>query len=953
LPRRIATSLRADQLRWVLLHELAHIGRRDLIVVTVQRLAAILHFFNPVVWIANRVIHQLREYARDDLAVAWSGASAVDSGEAFVRILRHAEGRRRGLNGAIGVFGLDSRAACFGRVRRLLDTERPIRPAPGARSLWALILLAVLALPQLRAAGNAAPVGSRDPAKPSASTSQPDAKRGAAEADAQEGQEFALRVVGPDAKPIPEAVVEIYTYPDPVIGQIRQGQLVKRGSNDVSVAADAQGQLVVVLSRAPTHFTVFITIPGYGEYWATWSSEIHPQPIPSRFTAELDAAYSTGGILVDAEGKPIEGAKVWPSIPFNRRPGEVQQMWIGTRSKTDAAGRWHFDSVPISMSEVDVNIDHPSFQVLRRPLTRKEFGIERGQQPVAKVVLDRGLTVTGKVTDEAAKPIVGALVRTKYFNNSREARTGDDGVYRLVGCEPCLTGIVVSAEGRAIDKKDVRIASDMGPVDFKLKPGGAVRIRVLDDQGNPVPKARIFLRRWRSDSLRFFEFDHVNQYADQNGLWVWNEAPLDEFKADISSPDMQLPGQSLIARAEEYVFRVPRALIVSGTVIDAMTRKPIPEFRVVPGMRSKQNKQDPMGWYRRESFIASDGHYQVRRTGWDSVNLVRIEADGYQPAVSRDIQGNEGTISIDFDLRPGQNVDARVVTPRNLPAAGAKVALGLDDEQIVVENGEINDHQTLCARETTDETGRFHFPPQDKDFELVITHPSGFAHIKSTSEWQLTRIIHLEPWSRVEGTFRIGKAPAANVPIEIDVDVARLMARRNNGPRIFSQHQSTSGPDGRFVFERVIPGRGRISRHFIPMLDEGAREVGSWSQFAASFPAGQTVHIDLGGTGRAVLGKLQPPAGFSGKVRWNLARILAWAPEQDQRADRPSVTATVDRDGKFRMDDVPAGQYLLRVWFIEGHDPGHLDNHPFVVPPTQEGEPGKPVDLGTLTLQQT
>ena len=71
----------------------------------------------------------------------------------------------------------------------------------------------------------------------------------------------------------------------------------------------------------------------------------------------------------------------------------------------------------------------------------------------------------------------------------------------------------------------------------------------------------------------YFEFDHVSQYADKNGVWVWNEAPLDEFKADICPPDgMQLIGQPLIAREEEYVFRRPRALVVSGKVIDAVTK---------------------------------------------------------------------------------------------------------------------------------------------------------------------------------------------------------------------------------------------------------------------------------------------------------------------------------------------------------------------------------------------
>ena len=124
----------------------------------------------------------------------------------------------------------------------------------------------------------------------------------------------------------------------------------------------------------------------------------------------------------------------------------------------------------------------------------------------------------------------------------------------------------------------------MGPVDFQMKPGGTVRIRVLDEKGNPVPKARIFFQQWRRRFFKYFEFDHVSQYADQNGIWVWNEAPLDEFKADICRPDgMQLPRQPLIARAEEYVFRVPGPLVVSGKVIDAVTRKPIKAFRVVPG----------------------------------------------------------------------------------------------------------------------------------------------------------------------------------------------------------------------------------------------------------------------------------------------------------------------------------------------------------------------------------
>ncbi|MGC8638424.1 MAG: carboxypeptidase-like regulatory domain-containing protein, partial [Isosphaeraceae bacterium] len=113
------------------------------------------------------------------------------------------------------------------------------------------------------------------------------------------------------------------------------------------------------------------------------------------------------------------------------------------------------------------------------------------------------MTVTGKVTDEAGKPIAGALGRAKLVNVSREARTGADGIYRLAGCEPRAVRIVVSAKGRATDTKEVTVAKAMDPVDFQMKPGGTIRVRVLDDQGKPIPRASIFFQKWRGQFQYF------------------------------------------------------------------------------------------------------------------------------------------------------------------------------------------------------------------------------------------------------------------------------------------------------------------------------------------------------------------------------------------------------------------------------------------------------------------
>jgi RNA polymerase sigma factor (sigma-70 family) len=753
-----------------------------------------------------------------------------------------------------------------------------------------------------------------------------------------------LRIVGPDRKPVPLADIEIATDKAPTASQIRRGKFVRPGSYGAYVQADAEGRLALELPQAPENFNLYITIPGYGPYWAGWTSETHTQPIPPQLTAELEPAWSVGGIVVDRAGKPIPGVSVSPSIEFKKRPGELHQLGAGARTKTDAAGKWRFDSVPVSMSEVHVEIDHPEFMLVRRQLSRREFGIERGQEPAARIVLEPGLTVTGRITDDAGRPIAGALVRTQAWNEARQATTGDDGTYKLVGCEPRPARIVVSAPGRATDVRDLNIEPGLGPVDFQMKPGGTVRVRVVDEQGRPVPKARIFFQSWRGRHA-YFEFGNVNQYADEKGVWEWHEAPLDEFTANICPPSrMHLLQQPLIARAEDYVFRTSPALVVAGRVIDAETKKPIPEFRVIPGRRYQGGQ---LSWAREDSFLAKDGRYVRRETRGELAHVIRIEAEGYQAAVSRDIQSTEGSISVDFELTKGHNVAAKVVTPRNLPAAGAKVVLGVPGSQIDIRNGDIYDGSTFAAREVTDQTGKFHFPAQDTDFQLVITHPSGFAIVKSAPQWDLTRIIHLEPWARVEGTFRVGRTVGANVPLEIQVP--RLDSYGNDVPRIFSQHDTTTGPDGRFVFERVIPGSGWIGRQITLVMNQGATEVTSSCRTPADFPAGKTLHIDLGGSGRQIVGRLQAPEGFTGKVRWNFAHVDARAVGAGPPEKSPYLMASVARDGSFRIDDVPAGDYMLNVMFMED-DVGALLNHRFQVAPA--GSAVNPVDLGTLRLRK-
>ncbi len=789
---------------------------------------------------------------------------------------------------------------------------------------------------------------------------------------------FTLHIVDPAGKPVPAALVEIRTSPVPTPEQILQGEFVRRANYGSFAKADDAGCLVVALPQNPDRLDFSIKTPAYGPYWADCLADYRDKTVPNELTAQLEAAWSVGGIVVDEEGRPIAGVEIRSGIDYRKRPGDNQQLRIGDEFKTDEQGAWSCDSVPVSLDSVFVEVTHSDFAPNRRRLARAEFEIKRGQAPSARITLTRGLVVSGKVTDDAGKPIQGALVRTQFFNDVHQAETNEAGLYTLVGCEPTLARIVVSAQGKAVDMKEVRIEPEMGPVDFEMQPGGKVHIRVLDENDKPIPKARIFFQWWRHGQA-YFPFAHVNEYADSNGVWEWNEAPHDEFQADICRPGgMQITRQKLIARDEEYVLYPPPALVVTGTVVDAETKAPVKNFQAIPG---RQDADERIIWDRDEGDQSTDGTYRLVRTYGCHAHLVRIEADGYLSTVSRQIQDDEGNLTLNFELKKGQDVAATLLTPDGKPAAGAKVALGVAGSQIVVENGEFGRY-TFASRTTADDSGKFHFPAQGANFQVVVTHPAGYAHVKAAPD-SFPETIELTAWARVKGTYRIGQQPAGNVPLRIAV--SEEGSHGADVPRVRFAHEATTASDGTFTFDRVVPGKGRIGRDLVLMATYGALEKKSSSMIAAEFPAGETVQINLGGTGRAVVGKLEPPDGFTAKVLWNFALVtldlpkpetpasLANAPSDQEarkawaelmkteegkawneanaryeaiRESKPCITATVGSDGTFRVDDVPVGEYMLRAGF-DRESPGRLHDYRFIVSPTDDAT-SAPLNLGTL-----
>lgn len=872
LPASAVSGMSTADLELILIHELAHVRRHDMWVNLLQRLGETFLFFNPSLWLLSRRISALREYCCDDIACRTQpdAEPQLRYATALLRIVELSTPRTTADLAALAATGR-SPSELRRRVARLFgeSVAEPLRLSrSGIRVIvGALVLIACGPMfwpeQQHGAAANQAATDADADADKKPAASKPVTEK-------ESSRQFRLLVTGPDDTPVANASVEIRARPGLSKEQVRQGAFEKKHRYGLMFRTDQNGRLTIDLPKKPSSFRVSIMQPGYGPAWVGWASDTHPENVPETVTVKLDAGWSVGGIVVDGEGQPVEGAQVSPSLQFKKQPGDMHRLGIGTRLSTDKEGKWRFDSVPVSKDAVFVSINHSGYQALRTRLQREQFELKDDSVPSAQITLDSGLSVTGVITDEAGTPLEGVRLRTKFVNEIRETETDAQGKYRLTGCEPRKARIVASAKGYATDMQEVRVDSDLPLVNFTMKRGRTIRVRVVDEEGQGISKARIFFQRWRTWPFQYFEFDHVSQYTDENGVWEWHEAPIDEFSADICRPGgMRLMYQSLIAREEEYVFSPPKALVISGRVIDAVTKKPVTKFRAVPGTHNEPRQKSGDNWQRNDSYLATDGTYRITRTDVAPAHMIRIEADGYQVATSRRISSDEGAITVDFELMPAKDIAVQLIDKAGQPAAGARIALGVAGSQISLLRGDIRDVSTFATQLAADAQGRFRIPARDDPFQLVITHAAGFAHVKS-ADGAIPDRVQLTPWARVEATFKIGANPAPAVALSLF---------NRGGPRSYDpgmpgisiRNEVRTGKDGRFVFERVFPGTGRIGRNITFMGNEGATEATSSNRIPAKFISGETTKLDLGGTGRPIVGQLIPPDGYSKRVDWKQA----------------------------------------------------------------------------------
>jgi GWxTD domain-containing protein len=140
MPVGLLTGMPAHQIEAILVHELAHIRRRDYLVNLIQTSVESLLFYHPAVWWISSVIRNERENCCDDLAVATSG-----NAHEYARALASLAETRWSNHTALAATG----GSLMTRIRRLLS--QPAEPRFAFAPVLSACLLTITAAATLAA----------------------------------------------------------------------------------------------------------------------------------------------------------------------------------------------------------------------------------------------------------------------------------------------------------------------------------------------------------------------------------------------------------------------------------------------------------------------------------------------------------------------------------------------------------------------------------------------------------------------------------------------------------------------------------------------------------------------------------------------------------------------------------------------------------------------------------
>ncbi len=486
LPTGFPESLSASELMAVALHELTHVKRNDVLILTFVSFVRTIFFFHPLVWFAARQISYLSEVACDD-AVLESSLKSTSYAGMLTRIAANLPNTAYSTELAAGI--LFSKSVFFRRIEIILSNrnERFRRVSrvtfAGSVVLAALSLVIALALP----------LGYAHDKDDTVTLSGKVLYRGT-----------------------PVSGADIYMNDKLLKNYEKVAKTDRNGAYSFEIPQKKlRGQPWLKPS----------IIACSQKYAVGWVS-IDRNTGYNSLIIECEDSRRLSGTVVDENGKPLTDAYVSANFIGRMTPGEYG-ISLGQSSlpelsvKTDRRGRFSLTHLPVLASITVVASKKGYTTVSKR-------SIQAGMERVEFTLKPEGC-IKGRITySDSGEPVKDANVMTASPGNifgTIDTTTDSNGCYTLSGLSPGMYTVSVNLDNSftewdvaPIENVTVEQGQTVDGIDLTFRKGGTITGRIInEDIDAPIAGHRIYLYNETRAS-----YQRAVKYAvtDENGYFT-------------------------------------------------------------------------------------------------------------------------------------------------------------------------------------------------------------------------------------------------------------------------------------------------------------------------------------------------------------------------------------------------------------------------------------------------
>lgn len=439
---------------------------------------------------------------------------------------------------------------------------------------------------------------------------------------------------------------------------------------------------------------------------------VRPASVHAQQAASAPAAdeWIVNGQVLDAVGSGIAGAAVQIEIGGDEK---TEGRVIG-RASTEPNGDFRIKLPNEPTEKLSIRVRKERFATFFAPV---EF--EAGEREAfADVEMAGAMSVRGQVSAAVTgRPIEGAEVTIDIQDRKWTAKTSEAGRFEIHGLPAGVGLLIVSRDGFARSRQPVRVEADEPETQVRLQPERQVRLRVVDDRGEPVPEAEVEVQ---AGNDVFATMADANGRADLHGIGpdvpevAWRASHPDgvrmlSFDRVLrlgEAPESMPTSGPAASQPAIYTIVLPRGGKVAGKITDAVSGEPVNGARVV--VVSGPASDTPMEW------TDMEGKFEIAGVMPGPI-LVAIQHPDYAPELLEDQARAGWTRQIPIRLGKGKPLSGVV------DDEAGKV---LDQVQVVCTQW--RDHDVIGLRALTDEQGRFTFQnAPDGPIEFAFHRPGG------------------------------------------------------------------------------------------------------------------------------------------------------------------------------------------------------------------------------------